>query len=342
MTKIENWINEHVQLRAGQYKDLTEQMERQCGADIAGSYRDWDPTQVGDWYERILFSYLLEGFDDQSKVLDIGFGDGWPSLLIAPEVGEVVGIDIAHQRVRKAQENQARRGIENAQFMQMSSEEMEFADATFDGAFSFSCIEQTDSFATVQEIYRVLKPGGMLVGSLQDLSQFPPGEYINRLSPRAASKSTQGNCILHYSISDLTNLTEVNYVLEISDALDQKIHEEIAPGWAHLSAEQSADLERLLREFANDVLAGFTYTTQHLSISKVKEYLRAAGFREVSIFHFSNISQMIKVVQGWQAEGLLPALGEHFGVLARGFKDLLDVQSGVNPQIRHIHVKAIK
>lgn len=343
MTKIQEWINNNLKVEAGQYKDFTENMERQCPVDIVGPYRDWDPTELWDWKDRIVFSYYLDHFSKDAKILDVGFGDGWPSLLIAPEVGEVIGIDIAEQRVRKAKENQARRGIKNTQFLQMSSEEMEFADNTFDGVFSCSCIEQTDSFATVQEIYRVLKPGGIAIGSLQDLTQFAPGEYFSRMSPDCSKKSTYGDYIITYSICDVENLQEFFYILFISEKLDQLIQEEISDStYLHLNEEQTKKLEELLKEYPAEIERCLTYTTNHLSIPKVEEYLKAAGFREVSIFYFTNLIKMLKVIQGWQDAGTLEEIGNHFQPLTQGFKDLLEVESGVNPKLQHIQFRAVK
>lgn len=343
MTIIQEWINNNLKVEAGQYKDFTENMERQCSADIAGPYRDWDPTQLWDWIERITFSYYLDHFKNDAKILDVGFGDGWPSLLIAPEVGEVIGIDIAEQRVRKAKENQARRGIKNVQFLQMSSEEMEFADNTFDGVFSCSCIEQTDSFATVQEIYRVLKPGGIAIGSLQDLTKFDPGEYIYRLAPNCSNKSTYGDYIIVYSICDVENLQELFYILFVTEKMDQLIQEEISDStYLHMNEEQSKRLEELFREYPEEIERCLTYTTNHLSIPKVEEYLKAAGFKEVSIFYFTNLIQMYKVIQGWEEAGILEEMGAHFQPLTQGFKDLLEVESGVNSKFHHIQFRAVK
>lgn len=341
MKQLEHWIQHHVHVIQGSYQDLTENMERQCPVDIAGPYRDWDAGRVGDWEDRMVFSYMLDFLPAQARVLDVGFGDGWPGLLIAPYVREVVGIDIAAQRVRKAKENQHQRGIMNASFLQMSGEKMEFADATFDGVFSFSCIEQTDSFATVKEIYRVLKPNGMLIGHVQDLTRFPSGESFFRLTPTAEMRSTHGDYLICYTIADVEALTEVNYIIPISPTIDQAILETIGEP-SLLQEEQAMQLQEILQAHQSEIGTVRTYTTQHLSIDKVTSYLQEAGFREVSIFHFSNLRKILRVVAQWQKDGLLQDMGVYFDQMTEGFRQLLEVAEGENPTANHMMLKAVK
>ncbi len=343
LKKLESWIIENLDVKQGQYADLTQNMERQCPYDIVGSYRDWDPKELWDWIERIQFSYLLDHFPKEAKVLDIGFGDGWPSLLIAPEVGHVIGIDVADQRVKKAKENKTKRGIENVEFLKMSSENMNFANNTFDGAISYSCIEQTDSYATIQEIYRVLKPGGTLIGSMQNFLIEKSGEILWRVGPTAFTKSTYDDYFIIYQIQDIETLTEKNYILTVSEKFDQLIREQISDeSFLTMNDDQIIRFEQLLLKHQSEIIQCNTYTTQHLSIQKVKEYLERAGFKEISFFSFKNLKKIYQLLQSWKETDTLNQLGEHFFELTDGFKQLLEVEEGNNTNAGQLQVIAIK
>ena len=63
--------------------------------------------------ERIL---RLTGADRTSRVLSLGCGIGDTELLLAPHVGELVGIDLSPAAIRQAREDAARLGIANARF----------------------------------------------------------------------------------------------------------------------------------------------------------------------------------------------------------------------------------
>ena len=63
-------------------------------------------------------SCALTGAGRQSRVLSLGCGIGDTELLLAPQVGEVVGIDLLPAAIRQARADAARLGIRNARFEQ--------------------------------------------------------------------------------------------------------------------------------------------------------------------------------------------------------------------------------
>jgi SAM-dependent methyltransferase len=102
------------------------------------------------------------------RVLDWGSGTGGAALLMASELGarEVVGIDVVPQLVARAQATAARRGIANVGFSVVQPGPLPFPDACHDVVFSKdSLLHVADKDAAIAEIFRVLAPGGVFVGS---------------------------------------------------------------------------------------------------------------------------------------------------------------------------------
>ena len=58
------------------------------------------------------------GVGQASRVLSLGCGIGDTELLLAPRVGEVVGIDLSPAAVRQAREDAKRLGVSNARFFE--------------------------------------------------------------------------------------------------------------------------------------------------------------------------------------------------------------------------------
>lgn len=97
------------------------------------------------------------------NVLDFGSGDGFPSLLIAPFVKCVTGIDASLPRVNESIRNAKRLGINNAFFRHIRvGKSFPFAGEEFDCAVASWSLEQSpDATAIVEEIFRVLKSEGV-------------------------------------------------------------------------------------------------------------------------------------------------------------------------------------
>lgn len=60
----------------------------------------------------------LTGAGQQSKVLSLGCGIGDTELLLAPHVGHLTGIDLSPSAIRQANQDAARLGITNAEFIE--------------------------------------------------------------------------------------------------------------------------------------------------------------------------------------------------------------------------------
>jgi ubiquinone/menaquinone biosynthesis C-methylase UbiE len=95
------------------------------------------------------------------RVLDLGCGTGWASRRLARTVtaGEVVGIDVADEMLRRAE--QASVGIENVRYVWGSAEKIPAPDNAFDKILSVeSFYYYADQGRALDELRRVMAPGG--------------------------------------------------------------------------------------------------------------------------------------------------------------------------------------
>jgi ubiquinone/menaquinone biosynthesis C-methylase UbiE len=97
------------------------------------------------------------------KLLEIGCGLGTDSLQFARNGAIVTGIDLTEEGPRLAKQRFDMEGL-RGEFLAADAENLPFADNTFDVVFSFGVLHHTpDTQKAVNEVYRVLKPGGEIV-----------------------------------------------------------------------------------------------------------------------------------------------------------------------------------
>ena len=100
------------------------------------------------------------------RVVDVGCGAGIDSLVAAAMVGpegDVVGVDMTPAMVDKARSAAARSGTANVRFENGVAEALPVADGWADVVISNGVLNLfPDKLAGLQEMARVLKPGGRL------------------------------------------------------------------------------------------------------------------------------------------------------------------------------------
>lgn len=101
------------------------------------------------------------------KVLDIAGGTGDLARAFAMKVGDsgqVVLSDINAAMLNEGRKNLLNKGVSGVEFVQLSGEQIPFADNSFDCAsIAFGLRNVTDKEQCIREMYRVLKPGGCLL-----------------------------------------------------------------------------------------------------------------------------------------------------------------------------------
>jgi len=110
--------------------------------------------------------FSLRALDPGEKVVDIGSGAGFDSLIAAHMVspdGQVVGIDMTPTMIAKAKSAAQEAGISNVEFRQSYAETLPVEDAWADVVISNGVLNLIpDKPAALQEMARILKPGGHL------------------------------------------------------------------------------------------------------------------------------------------------------------------------------------
>ena len=113
---------------------------------------------------------ILTGLDLSGQhVLDIGCGVGGIDVLLAEIYGAetVVGIDVEDPVLDRARERVAERGLEDRiTFQRVEPGPLPFEEASFDTVFTKDAmIHIPDKQALYADVLRILRPGGLFVGS---------------------------------------------------------------------------------------------------------------------------------------------------------------------------------
>ncbi len=107
---------------------------------------------------------LLADLQPGQTVLDLGSGGGLDVLLSAKRVGptgRAYGLDMTPEMLDLARRNQAEAGVENAEFLQGTIEEIPLPEASVDVVISNCVINlAADKDVVLREVNRVLAPGG--------------------------------------------------------------------------------------------------------------------------------------------------------------------------------------
>lgn len=252
---------------------LYDDMETQSGYSLPVIYQPFDPQRRGHWHDAgLIQDFLHAARIAGKKVLDFGPGDGWPSLLIAPFVAEVVGVDSSEKRVRVCKENAYRMNIRNATFVHYEAgKALPFPDESFDGVVAASSVEQCPNPREIlSEFYRILKPGGRLRMYYEGLSMYKGGkEYESWIF-----NTKDNRCSMLIYLRDIPGEKTVHYKIDFSLAKEVLMQEMNMADDAGIFSLDSAAPEKL-NPYIDTV---YTYTLLHPSCATWIQWLKEAGF----------------------------------------------------------------
>jgi arsenite methyltransferase len=125
---------------------------------------DWLPAGTVDSFAGTGNPFAMGRLNPGETVLDIGCGAGFDTLLAARDVGptgHVIAVDMTEAMVSKTREGAAQLGLSNVETRLGYAEELPAEDESVDVVISNGVINLCpDKVAAMQEVWRVLKPGG--------------------------------------------------------------------------------------------------------------------------------------------------------------------------------------
>jgi ubiquinone biosynthesis O-methyltransferase len=128
-------------------------------------YTRWRASEIGAITERLERRLILELVGDVRglSVLDVGCGDGDLAVELSTRGANVVGIDASGSMIDAARQR-ADRAQADVDFKVATAQQLPFPPERFDAvvAVTILCFVD-DAAAVIQEIARVLRPGGRLV-----------------------------------------------------------------------------------------------------------------------------------------------------------------------------------
>lgn len=256
-------------------------MDSQSNYCLPLIYRPFDVHMREHWRDRgACFDFVYATRGEGKRVLDFGPGDGWPSLIVAPFMQEVIGVDGSKQRVQICSENAKRMGVGNAKFLHVApGSTLPFDDCMFDGAMAASSIEQTpDPKSTLQELWRLLKPNGRLRIYYEGLEGYRGAKEQEMYLDRGNEQS----CVLTLYNRNIQEEKAYMYKIFLSkDYTTVKkhlVHEDNPPTIHHLTTEKLKILLPSIGEVRKCILT-------HPSGKTLVQWLHGIGFSEVRTTH---------------------------------------------------------
>jgi len=124
-------------------------------------------------------------FNPDMRVIEFGCGTGSTAIQHAPHVKHIDAIDISGNMIEIAQSKASKAGIENINFTKGILTDLNATDASIDVVLGLSILHLLpDHQNTINEVARILKPGGIFVSSTACLGNSP-FRFIKYVAPLA-------------------------------------------------------------------------------------------------------------------------------------------------------------
>jgi 2-polyprenyl-3-methyl-5-hydroxy-6-metoxy-1,4-benzoquinol methylase len=127
------------------------------------THKPWSDVQCGMYLMELgaMMGLMPQG----GRLLDMGCGTGWTSVLFAKKGFHVVGQDLVPEAVEAGRRLKAQNGIEHLEFISGDYESLTFNEE-FDVVVFFDCLHHAvDEVSALRSAYRALKPGGICITS---------------------------------------------------------------------------------------------------------------------------------------------------------------------------------
>jgi SAM-dependent methyltransferase len=156
---------------------MNEDHARLCGS------REW-----AEYLQRDVIAPLLADVDLGARGIEAGPGYGAATDWLRRRVDQLVAVDSDPARVAELKEQLAGNNVD---FVHGDASALPYEDGSFDSAATFTMLHHIPTRAgqrqVIAELMRVLRPGGVLVGSdslaSDELREFHAGDDYNPLPP---------------------------------------------------------------------------------------------------------------------------------------------------------------
>ena len=124
------------------------------------------PDRAVESFAGVANPFSLRPLQAGERVVDVGSGAGFDALIAAEQVGgsgRVVGVDMTAEMLDKSRQTAAELGLDHVAFREGLAEALPVEDGWADVVISNGVINLcVDKRAVLDEIHRVLRPGGVL------------------------------------------------------------------------------------------------------------------------------------------------------------------------------------
>ena len=285
-TVLETWIvNTTKPTESTSAEQTFDRMEKQGGGklpviDIIADYRQED-----HFLDEARIRDFAAHMGNAQDIMDIGPGDGWPLLRLAPLFRSVTGVEASPKRCEVIRQNAERLGLKNATVKEGSATKIDAPDSSVDGVVAACSIEQTpDPYQALGEVFRVLKPGGKFRVHFEAYEGSDKG-----LTEDVLLTETADTLGYHYIIKHHRPPWERSYLVKFSSTPELKdAFRKLAELMERIGRTPSANPEVGLQflERNHEAIVGATfYELEHFTSLTMKETLEDIGFVNVRISH---------------------------------------------------------
>lgn len=127
------------------------------------THKPWSDTQCGLYLMEL--GAMMGLMPQHGRLLDMGCGTGWTSIMFARRGYDVVGTDLVPEAIAAGRQLQRQHGLSNLDFVTADYESLDFREQ-FDIVVFFDCLHHAvDETGALASAYRALKPGGICITS---------------------------------------------------------------------------------------------------------------------------------------------------------------------------------
>jgi len=185
-----------------------------------------------DWINNttIFAQFAVGYFPKTGKILDLGAGQGQDSRYFAKLGYNVTSTDISDLALKLSKENADKDGLK-IEFIETDiADKLPFEDNSFDIVYSHLALHYFSDEKTkeiLQEIKRVLKPGGILASLFNTVEDSETTDPSYKILEKDYYKSPEGLLKRYFSVDYLKEITSASFVPLILDDKGETYKDEI-------------------------------------------------------------------------------------------------------------------